>query len=559
MSVSRRPTSAVRQGPSTRGSWYLYGLALLGVALLVAAILEIGPASSSSRTSREVVTAERGIVQSTVSASGNIAAGTDVEANFATSGTLSQVYVHVGQHVSQGQLLATLDPTADELSVDQARASLLAAQDQLTEVENGTATGSSGSGGSSNGSNASSSNADTAPATGTEFVSQDEIGAARSRSTTTVRTSTVRTKSSGGSKSTSGSGSSGSASRSGSRSSKGSSATSAGSGSATSRGSSTRTSTTTKTTAPAPSAIASAQASVDGAELNLHNAEDTLASTRLYSPAAGTIVSLASLSPGDQVSASSASNSGSSNSSGSSSGGGTSSRSGTSSGASTSGSGSSASAAGSLGSSSSSSSSSTGFAEIVNTNRLTMTVPFSESDISKIQVGQSATVTLDALSGVELAAHVASISPLGTTSSSVVSYDATLDLDQTNPQVRAGMSAAATVITKQASGVTLPTSAVSGTGSTSTLRVLKHGQTVSTPVVVGLRGTSRTQIVSGISPGTQVVVITTLPPLGTGSSSSFGSTSGTSRFGGAGGVGGFGGGGGFGGLRRSGGFGGGAP
>ena len=58
---------------------------------------------------------------------------------------------------------------------------------------------------------------------------------------------------------------------------------------------------------------------------------------------------------------------------------------------------------------------------------MTMTVAFSESDISKIKVGQPATVTLEALSGVELAAHVSSISTLGTTSSSVVSYDATLD------------------------------------------------------------------------------------------------------------------------------------
>ena len=35
-----------------------------------------------------------------------------------------------------------------------------------------------------------------------------------------------------------------------------------------------------------------------------------------------------------------------------------------------------------------------------------MTVAFSESDISKVQVGQPATITMDALTGVELAAHV---------------------------------------------------------------------------------------------------------------------------------------------------------
>ena len=81
-----------------------------------------------------------------------------------------------------------------------------------------------------------------------------------------------------------------------------------------------------------------------------------------------------------------------------------------------------------------------------------MTVAFSESDISKVHVGQPATVTLDALAGVELAAHVSSISLVGTTSSSVVSYDATLTLDQNDSRVKPGMSASASVITGQARG-----------------------------------------------------------------------------------------------------------
>jgi hypothetical protein len=185
-----------------------------------------------------------------------------------------------------------------------------------------------------------------------------------------------------------------------------------------------------------------------------------------------------------------------------------------------------------------------------------MSVALSESDISKIKVGQSATVTLDALTGVELAAHVSAISILGTTSSGVVSYDVTLTLDQEDSQVKPGMSASASIITGQAQGITLPNSAVTGTGSVSSVNVLKSGKTVSTPVVVGLRGTSSTQIVSGLSAGDQVVVTTTLPSLSSTASSTSSSTGGTlggrTGFGG----GGLGGGGGFGG--GGGGFGGGA-
>ena len=118
-----------------------------------------------------------------------------------------------------------------------------------------------------------------------------------------------------------------------------------------------------------------------------------------------------------------------------------------------SGGGASGSAAGSLGGSSgstSSSSSSSGsasspFAEVVNTRTMTMTVPFSESDVSKLKVGQAATVTPNALSGVELGAHVTEISPVGTTSSGVVSYTATLKLDQSDSKVKPGMSANVTL------------------------------------------------------------------------------------------------------------------
>src|SRR5690242_20702380 len=124
--------------------WHLFGLGAVVIALAVLAATQIGPPGTSARTSREVVTAEQGVVQSTVSGTGNVEAGTDVDVNFQTGGTLSRVFVSQGQHVNQGQLLATLDSTSAQLSVDQAQEALTAAEDQLTEVENGTATGASG-------------------------------------------------------------------------------------------------------------------------------------------------------------------------------------------------------------------------------------------------------------------------------------------------------------------------------------------------------------------------------------------------------------------------------
>jgi hypothetical protein len=287
--------------------------------------------------------------------------------------------------------------------------------------------------------------------------------------------------------------------------------------------------------------IASAQAAVDGAKASVTTATTALHETHLYAPATGTVVSVQSISAGDQVSASSQSSSSAASSSAASTGTATT-------------------AAGSLNASSSQSSSSTGLVEIVNTSKMTMTVAFSESDVSKLKLGQPATVTLQALTGVELAAHVTSISTLGTTSSSVVSYDATLTLDQHDSRVKPGMSATAAVVTGQASGVTLPTSAITGGGAVSTVDEMRNGKSVPTRVVVGLKGDNRTQIVSGLSAGTQVVVTTTLPSLtsSTGSPSASSGTLGVAaggggRFGGGGfGGGGFGGGGGASGGRPGG-------
>ena len=436
--------------------WHLYVLTAIGVVLLVLALTEIGPPTSSARTSTQIVRAQNGVVQSTVTGSGNIEAGTDLNVNFQTSGTLSAVYVQVGQHVNKGQLLATLDSTSAQLTLDQAESQLTAAQDQLSSAESGTSTS---TGGSSTGSSATSSGSSTASAT-----------------------------------------------------------SSAGS-------------------------IASAQAAVDSAQAAVDSAQTALNDTKLYAPVSGTIASLAGLSPGDSVSA------------------GTSGSTSSSSSASTSGStstGSSATAAGGLGSGASSSSStgssSSPFAQIVNTSTMTMTVAFSESDVNKLKVGEAATVTPDALSGVDLGAHVTSISPVGTTSSNVVSYQATLTLDQHDSQVKPGMSASASVIVTQAQGVNVPNAAVSGTGSLATVTVMRDGKQTQQQVVVGLRGDSRTQIISGLSAGEQVVIKTALPALNsatTGTTSSTGTLGGTGARPGGGFGGGLGGGG-AGGAARAG-------
>jgi multidrug efflux pump subunit AcrA (membrane-fusion protein) len=509
--------------------WYLYVLGLVAAGIIAFAITQIGPPTSSARTSREVLAAEDGVVQSTVTGSGNVEASTDDTVNFQTSGTLQNVYVTVGQHVTKGQLLATLASSAAELTLNQAQDELTAAKDNLTSVEDGDGTsGGSGSGSGSGGSGGEDTSYDGGLST--EFVSDVRRDSPTTTTTTTTtprstppaptRTVTVTVTTTTPVPSTG----------TGSGHHHGSSTTSTTSTTGTSGATNStdhESETTTTTTTPSPAAIASAEASVDSAEATVKNAQTAVDETKLYAPVSGTIATLTDDSPGQAISAGDASDSSDSSDSDSAS--------------STGGAGGAgAETAGGLGSSSSSSSSSSsGFATIINSGTLTMTVALSESDIGAVKVGQAATISLDALSGVELGAHVTSISPVGTTSEDVVSYNVTLTADQNNSEIRPGMSASATIITGEQQGVTVPNEAITGEGSTGTVNLMKNGKTVTQQVVIGLRGTSRSVVLSGVTAGEDVVEEITLPALGTTSttSSSTGGTLGGSGLGGGGGAG----------------------
>jgi macrolide-specific efflux system membrane fusion protein len=204
---------------------------------------------------------------------------------------------------------------------------------------------------------------------------------------------------------------------------------------------------------------------------------------------------------------------------------------------------SSTSTAGASTSGSTSSSSSSAFVTLVNLQGLDVTASFSESDAAKIQLGQAGTVTVSALPGKQLAAHVVAIDTSGTSSSGVVTYTVTLAIDRTVAGLKPGMSANASVTTGERDNVlNVPNAAVTGSGSNATVKVLKNGVQTTTSVVAGLKGDSSTEIVSGLTAGQQVVTSS-----GVVATAGAGAVTGATRPGGAAGIGGggLGGGGGF--------------
>jgi macrolide-specific efflux system membrane fusion protein len=181
---------------------------------------------------------------------------------------------------------------------------------------------------------------------------------------------------------------------------------------------------------------------------------------------------------------------------------------------------------------------------------------FSESDALKLKSGQAATVTLNAESDRTLNAKVVSVSSLPDSSgssssggsSSAVRYQAILRITDSTSGLRTGLSASVQVVTGKAeNALYVPTAAVSGTGSSRTVTVVKaDGSTQRVTVTVGVEGDTEVQVTSGLTEGEQVQ-ITTVASTGT---SGFPSGAFPGGFGGGSRTGGFSG-------ARAGGFGGG--
>jgi multidrug efflux pump subunit AcrA (membrane-fusion protein) len=170
-----------------------------------------------------------------------------------------------------------------------------------------------------------------------------------------------------------------------------------------------------------------------------------------------------------------------------------------------------------------------GAAIVIDAPGFQVTTDVVESDLASVEVGQTATVSIDAV-GADVTGTVTAISPLATEGGSVVSYPVTVVLDETPEDAHAGMSADVTITTATAEGVlTVPTAALQGTEGNYRVRTLAGDGTVTAvPVEIGLTTASLSEITSGLSAGTTVVTGTASDLAGT-------STNGTGGFGGPGG------------------------
>ncbi len=437
-----------------------YVLAGLCVVVVAIAFLLVGPPAAPEAQQREVTVA-RGVVQSTVSGSGNLEPATELDLGFGTSGTVTAVYVEAGEDVVEGQVLARLDQRSARVALAQAKADYQAADDALASARS----------------------------------TAEDVAAEATQTPTDASQGEQPTQ--------------------------GDANTDSGAGSGVS--------------------VAEAEANLESARLAVEEAEQALAETVLRAPSNGTVAevngAVGDTTSGGSTQSASSSDSSSDTSSGASGGlGGPSS--------------------GSSDTSSGSSTSGSGFVTLVDLDRLDLEVSFSESDIGKLKVGQAATVSVNSLPDVKLAAKVTAIGVLSESSGSVVEYPVTVTLKQMDDRLKTGMTASADVVVEQVDGaISVPGQAISPGPGGSTVTVDQDGEQQTRRVTTGLEGDSSTQIVSGLEAGDKVVIQTSGATGGTGAMPSLPGGGGFPGGGGGMPSGGPPGGGGFGGGGPPGGFG----
>ena len=136
-------------------------------------------------------------------------------------------------------------------------------------------------------------------------------------------------------------------------------------------------------------------------------------------------------------------------------------------------------------------------------------IQLSETDISKINPGQKATITISAANNKEFAGTVDRVDTIGTDTLGVITYNAYLHLENSDNTLRPGMTVDADIITKELKNVlSVPNSAVKPYQGGKAVRVpdknSKEGFKY-IPVVIGIRGERETQILKGLVEGQEVI------------------------------------------------------
>src|SRR3989440_8422800 len=401
-----KPLPQLRRHPWLNGTRaWMIGLALVGVLLvgLIARETVLAtPAAATIRTSA----ADRGTVSSVVSGTGSLLPVGRMAVNFKSPGILTEVDVRVGDRVTTGQVLARIDSSTQQAALAQAQASLASAQANVQSTQS--------------------------PLTAAQVAQlQHQVSNAQQNSNDTVASVTATNQADAatvasdeakvnaecGIDPASVACSQARAQLANDQSKQHMDAISDQSrvNSASQQITSSRANLAVQTQVK-PNALASSQAQVASAQAQVQSAQLALNQATLTAPTSGVVISINGV-PGEAAGSGTAQSPGSLAPQPSSTGTG---------------------------------SGSSGFMVIDDTSSYVAVMPFAETDAARLATNQTTALTFDAIPNLTISGHVLSISPSATVVSNVVDYYVSFVLNRTDPRLREGMTANASVTVAQA-------------------------------------------------------------------------------------------------------------
>ena len=144
---------------------------------------------------------------------------------------------------------------------------------------------------------------------------------------------------------------------------------------------------------------------------------------------------------------------------------------------------------------------------IATSDSITILVKLNEIDIAKVRPDQKAIVVFDALTDTTFEGVVSRIDEVGTNANAVVTFNAYITIQNTDPRIRPAMTATVTIQTDTKQNVfTVPNVSLKKENNRVTVLKKQANSEVTVPVIVGMKNGTESEITSGIADGDSILV-----------------------------------------------------
>lgn len=145
---------------------------------------------------------------------------------------------------------------------------------------------------------------------------------------------------------------------------------------------------------------------------------------------------------------------------------------------------------------------------IVSDSGTWVTISVTENDVVELESGQKVEISVDALPDEKLTGEVNRVDSVGTVDSGVVTYNIYILVDQLDTNVLPSMTVSVNITTKKVEGVlTIPNSAIKPYQGSKAVQIVDEntGQIIYIPIKLGVTGNTKSEVVSGLTEGQQII------------------------------------------------------